>query len=250
MVYRENSSMNIYHIVSRGVSRQVIFMDFRDFYYFCGVLDRKREQGLEILAWCLMDNHVHLLLAGDINEIAKLVKGLFGGYARHFNKTYGRTGPLFESRFKSEAINDKEYLLSTVRYIHQNPVKANVGSLDSYPWSSYNEFLCENPSKAQLKIIKMFGGREGFVDAHRHLVKREYLKDESRNKRLSDAEAIEIAKGLLGENLTERTLLIHRSSRRKVFQRMLDQGLTFSQISRITGFSIQMILATVRNSFE
>jgi REP element-mobilizing transposase RayT len=85
-----------------------------------------------------MDNHVHLLINEGDDEIGKIMKRINISYSYYFNKKYGRIGHLFQDRFKSEGIDSDAYLLSVVRYIHNNPVKAGlVKNIEEYKWSSY-----------------------------------------------------------------------------------------------------------------
>jgi len=89
-----------------------------------------------------MDNHVHLLIDDNGNDISKVLKSINISYAYYFNNTYTRVGHLFQDRFKSEVINDDNYLLSASAYIHNNPVKAGIVSIpQEYKWSSYNYYL-------------------------------------------------------------------------------------------------------------
>ena len=92
-----------------------------------------RRFDVEVFGWCLMGNHVHLLLHGHIAGISKAMQVLLGTYALKFNEQTGRSGHLFQERFSSEPIDSDEYLLSALRYIHQNPDKARIATYDSYP---------------------------------------------------------------------------------------------------------------------
>ena len=93
-------------------------------------------------AYCLMDNHIHLLVNEGNDEIARIMKRINVSYAYYFNKKYQRVGHLFQDRFKSEAIEDDTYLLAAVRYLHNNPVKAGmVNYPGEYKWSSYNLYV-------------------------------------------------------------------------------------------------------------
>lgn len=243
---REESRLGYYHVVGRGVSKQVIFLDPKDFMYFYAAVLKEGEWDFEVPAWCLMDNHFHLLVKGDIESLRKKMQSLLGGYSRHFNFKYKRTGPLFDGHFFSEPINDFEYLVQVVRYIHQNPIKVLDCDIEGYMWSSYRQFLSDEASNTQLEIIERFGGREAFVKKHHYLVKGEFVGSEFKNRRISDHEALEIAKRTLGEDLSKRDLLLLPSRRREIFQSWLDSGMSFSQISRITGLSCEMVVSMLR----
>jgi len=144
---REKSTTGIYHIMIRGIDKRHIFLQNQDYQQFFLHLQRaKAKSGAKVLAYCLMKNHVHLLLKEGSEEIGNTIKRINVGYAMYHNLTHERVGHLFQNRFKSEPVNDEGYLYTVFRYIHQNPVKAGlVDYLEHYPWSSYNEYLRKNP---------------------------------------------------------------------------------------------------------
>lgn len=133
------SETDIYHIMLRGNERKNIFLEGEHKKRFLeGLETRQKEIGFCIYSYCLMNNHVHLLLNTNKNDLASIMKGIAVRYASYFNWQQERVGHVFQDRFKSEAIEDERYLLAVVRYIHNNPVKAGlVQAPDDYIWSSY-----------------------------------------------------------------------------------------------------------------
>jgi putative transposase len=127
----------------RGNERKELFLDDDDRAWFVSLLALKnRERRFAIYAYCLMDNHVHLVINEGEDLISRIMKGLQVSYVYYFNKKYARIGHLFQDRFKSEVIEDNQYLLTAIRYIHHNPVKAEIVNYPSeYRWSSYNHYL-------------------------------------------------------------------------------------------------------------
>ncbi len=128
-----------HHIVQRGHNRQVVFAQPRDYERYIGALrEFKKEYGVALYAFCLMTNHVHLLLAPrDSTGLARLMKRLAGRQTRHHNRLEGRTGTLWEGRYKSSLVEHDEYLLACSRYIELNPVRARiVARPQDYAWSS------------------------------------------------------------------------------------------------------------------
>jgi putative transposase len=130
-----------HHIVQRGHNRNVVFVEDRDYqYYLDNLIEWKAELGLRVYAYCLMTNHVHLIVqAGDEPQaISQLMKRLAGRQTRFANKLERRTGSLWESRFKISPIETDAYLLQCCRYVELNPVKAGVCARpEEYAWSSY-----------------------------------------------------------------------------------------------------------------
>lgn len=147
-IYQDES---FYHIYNRGVNKQIIFFDNDDHAVFLNLLKRyldnnptkdnkNREyewlyERLELLAFCLMPNHFHLLIyQHDMEAMKKLMSGLCTAYSRYFNKKYDRVGPVFQSRYKASLILKDNYLLHISRYIHLNPKNYSEFEYSSLPY--------------------------------------------------------------------------------------------------------------------
>jgi putative transposase len=128
--------------VQRGHNRQTVFVSDDDYnYYRENLIEFKREFNCRIYAYCLMTNHVHLIIdPGDTPEmLSQLMKRVAGRQTRYVNKLEKRTGSLWEGRFKSSIISTSEYLPACCRYIEPNPVRARVVvNPADYKWSSFN----------------------------------------------------------------------------------------------------------------
>ncbi len=146
---REYSKTGCYHIMLRGNERRNIFLDDDDRQRFLEtLLNKKYQTELAVYAYCLMDNHIHLVLSDPKNEISMIMKGIATSYAMFFNIKYSRVGHVFQDRFKSEAIEDERYLMAVIRYVHNNPLKAGMAEKhEQYKWSSYNSYLIPEKSK-------------------------------------------------------------------------------------------------------
>ena len=139
---RKISKTGFYHIIIRGVNKTEIFVDDEDRKTFLHLL-KYYSIGLncKVYAYCLMDNHVHLLIEDKELKIGELMKNITCVYAGEFKKKYGRVGHLFQDRFKSQNIENQTYLLRLIRYIHRNPEKAGICKTENYRWSSYSEVI-------------------------------------------------------------------------------------------------------------
>jgi putative transposase len=130
-----------HHIVQRGHNRNAVFIEPRDRdYYLATLKEWKQELDIEVYSWCLMTNHVHLILNPGANarSIGLLMKRLAARQTRYINKAEGRTGSLWEGRYKASPIQTEVYLLQCCRYVELNPVRAAmVARAEDYPWSSY-----------------------------------------------------------------------------------------------------------------
>jgi len=149
-----------HHVVQRGHNRQVVFADARDFeYYLAELRELKEALGLRVYAYCLMTNHVHLLLSpGDTPaSLGQLMKALAARMTRYRNKLEGRSGTLWESRYKSSVVQSDTYLLACSRYIELNPVRALIVSrAENYPWSSYRLRVVEPAENNWLDVDPCF----------------------------------------------------------------------------------------------
>lgn len=133
----------LYHLMHRGVRRTAIFGEDMDYQVMLELLKISLEKYKCVLhAYCLMTNHIHLLLeTGDI-EIGKMMKYFSGSYAGYINKKYHYQGHVFEGRYKSCLVKEDSYFLQTSRYIHLNPVKAGIVKYpEEYRWSSYRTMI-------------------------------------------------------------------------------------------------------------
>lgn len=128
------------HVIQRGNNRQACFFADEDYrFYLDWLLEGARRYGCDIHAWVLMTNHVHLLLTPrDGDAVSRLMQSLGRRYVQYVNRTYRRSGTLWEGRFKASAVQAEDYLLRVYRYIELNPVRAGmVTDPSEYRWSSY-----------------------------------------------------------------------------------------------------------------
>jgi len=159
---RKKSYSNIYHIMIRGINRRNIFLDDKDRRVFIKFLKNiKTDSPFLIYAYCLMDNHVHLLLRETSTPLETIMKRIGIKYAAYFNNRYSRSGHLFQDRFKSEGVEDDRYFLTVLRYILRNPVKAGIcPEPGDYLWSSYNELFQPNSWVDNEFAITMTGKKD------------------------------------------------------------------------------------------
>ncbi|MBW2184928.1 MAG: transposase [Deltaproteobacteria bacterium] len=132
----------LHHVIFRGIEKCLIVKDDTDRLDFVARLNRLAvECSIEVYAWALMDNHVHLLVRSNNYGLSRFMRRLLTGHAIRFNLRYQRHGHLFQNRYKSFVCDDESYFLELVRYIHLNPVRANIvddiEALNSYPWCGH-----------------------------------------------------------------------------------------------------------------
>lgn len=151
-VQRLKGAFSTYHIIQRGNERKNIFYSDHDKLRFLETLVKTKEKyNFLIYCYCLMDNHVHLLINDNGNDISTVMKSINVSYVSYFNRVYRRFGHLFQDRFRSELVTEDPYLLEVSRYIHNNPVKAKIiEKPEDYQWSSYNVYAGITTDACQL----------------------------------------------------------------------------------------------------
>lgn len=152
----------IHHVMNRGVARQRTFFADADRVEFGARLTAIHEQfGVETLAYCLMDNHFHLLLRTPRGDLPAAMHHLGLVYTRHTNDRVGRDGPLFRGRYRSIMVTTDRYLVCAARYIHRNALDVSgVDHPDAYRWSSYRAYLGRRPAAPFLNtavVLEQFG---------------------------------------------------------------------------------------------
>jgi len=153
----------LHHVMIRGIEGTPIFRDDQDRGDFLSRIGQMVEKtGTKILAWTLMENHVHLLIFSGRQGISKFMRCLLTGYAIWYNRKYHRSGHLFQNRYKSIICEEDPYLLALVRYIHLNPLRAAVvksmEELDRYPWSGHKVLIGRDKNSWQERgyVLRQF----------------------------------------------------------------------------------------------
>jgi len=156
----------LHHVMVRGLERHAIFRDDTDRGDFVTRLARLAEQGaLTVYAWALLRNHAHLLVRTANRPLPRSMRSLLTGYAGAFNRRHHRVGHLFQNRYKSIVVEEEPYLLELVRYLHLNPLRAQVvpglRALARYPWTGHSALLGTVPRPWQdtETILAQFGPR-------------------------------------------------------------------------------------------
>lgn len=135
------SRTGIYHVMIRGINHENIFGKSLYKHVMKGIMNnKKQEKDIVIFAYCIMDNHMHLLIKAELNELSLYMSRIENAYAKFYNKSLNRCGHVFQNRFKSECVEDEKYFYCCMKYIHKNPVKAGLCKEENdYEFSSYYE---------------------------------------------------------------------------------------------------------------
>lgn len=244
---RERSGNGIYHVMLRGINRQTIFEVDDDRYRFLATVKEYVDAGkYNFYGYCLMDNHVHLLLQEGDDDISTAIKRLSASYVFWYNRKYERCGHLFQERFKSEVVETDNYFRVVLRYIHQNPIKAKMcKDIADYKWTSYSEYiykpiiidtdLCLNLfSLDRTKAIDLFIKYMNENNDDNCLEFEEFF-------RLTDAE-VRDKMNKMGVSNTSELQQYNKGKRDEILIRLKNtKGITLRQLSRITGISKSLI---------
>jgi REP element-mobilizing transposase RayT len=226
----------------RGINRQSIFEDEEDNWKFLQTLRRyKKISGFWIFAYCLMGNHVHLLLKEGLEPLEQVMRRLCGSYVYWYNRKYERIGNLFQDRFKSEPVEDDPFFITVLRYIHQNPCQAGlVKEIGHYRWSSYHEYL--QPTSfvdIDFALNRFHTDREKAVEiyiAHQSAPKNDRCLELEEKHHFSDQEARAIIKKVCNIMNAPDLQRLERQSRNDCLKKLKEEyNLSVRQISRLTG---------------
>ena len=234
---RKQSESGVFHAMLRGIDRQIIFQDDEDCEKFLQCLtDCQKVCGFTLYAYCLMGNHVHLLLREGKEPLSQIFKRLGVRYVYWYNWKYKRTGHLFQDRFKSEPVEDDTYFLAVLRYIYQNPVKAGLCEKpEEYPWSSY---FPSSPYRSLVdweKLYTMISPEEfsAFLEKSSEMI----FLDADIDGRLNDREAAERIKVLCQLAAATDFSRLPVEMQSQYLHRLQQERCSIRQVARLTGLT-------------
>ena len=242
-----------YHVSARGVGKQAIFENDADRREFLELMrDCCRDKGVTVVAWCLMGDHVRLVLTDYEDGMSAAMQRLLLTYARRFNKRTGRTGHLFQNRFDRCALDTDRHLMTAIRYVHASPQEAGIALIERYPWSSFAEYLQAFDDDARMgfsdpsAVLELFGSAEGFI-AH------SLSTPDDGESAMPDLEEMEWERHAFAEKLAKGLgVPLHvvkaasSAQRNIVILGLHDAGFTVRQIERYTGIGKSTVSRIVR----
>ncbi len=241
---RQRSKTGIYHVMLRGIDGRKIFLDNEDKEKFIySMLNSKKKANYFLIGYCLMSNHVHLLIKEGPEEIGISIKRITVSYVQWHNNKYGRQGHLFQNRFRSEVVEQESYLLVVLRYIHQNPLKAKlIQNLDAYKWSSYLQYINyynDKKTNIDVDVIASYLDNQTAFENFMNESNNDQCLDFIENNKLTDKELInEIKKKYQIKNLSSMNIY----KRNKVICDIkTNTGASLRQLSRVLGIGRSII---------
>ncbi|MEA4961018.1 REP-associated tyrosine transposase [Lutispora sp.] len=244
---RNRSESGIYHIMLRGINRQNVFEDEQDIERLLETIKKYKEVSkCEIYAYCIMTNHFHMLVKEVDESISDTIKRISSSYVFWYNKKYERCGHLFQERFKSETVENDEYFLIVLRYIHQNPMKAGiVKDIAQYKWSSYREYIGKPNIISPDFALDMFSpNRKSSIElfcSFNNQKNSDMCLEDDKKARVSDVELKQLL-FKLGVIDSKELKNQDKNKRNEIVRKLKEvNGVTVRQLSRITGLSKSQI---------
>ena len=236
---RELSTTGIYHVVIKGTNSQLLFEERKDYIKYLDIIEyQKSKCDFKLFAYCLMNNHVHLLIQTTTTPLSSIFEKINTTYSCWFNMKYQRSGPLLNGRYHSEPVNDYSYLLATLRYIHCNPVKAG---LENHPgenhfWSSYLSYTHSLQDFVDTSfVLEQMGGLEDFIKFHETQNSDDCLDIHKIRARIPDDVAMSIIKEICKVEATTSVSEIPSVERNRLVRLCKKRGVSARQLNRLTG---------------
>lgn len=197
-IARESLENGFFHIMVQGIKKEKIFN--KDEYkekYIKLMKFFKEKQKIEIINYCVMNNHVHIIIyTEDINELTIFMQKLNTTYAINYNKAENRVGYVFRNRFESKEIYNQDYLAKCIKYVHMNPVKAGIVKTEGeYKYSSYNDYINKKGIVTDELLKKIFNSEYNYL--------KEFLKIEYDEELFKEIEKEEITEEKLKEQINQ-----------------------------------------------
>ncbi len=258
-ISRRKSQSDVYHCILRGINKQDIFFEEKDYLKFQDIIRKTKETYLyQLYSYVLMPNHIHLEIKDKNQKLSQTMHSIETSYANYFNRKYERKGHVFENRFQSKNVENDFYRFNLVRYIHQNPLKAGISKMEQYQWSSYFEYFKNEKIEEKDKIVDVkeileafypdkdsFKAKEAFMNFNQKTFNfqksKELLEYEMKNK-LTDEEVVYFIKEEIGIDNIQEIQKYNKEYRNETIKKIVKiKGITQPQIARVLGITTNII---------
>lgn len=198
----------LYHVMVRGNNGEKVFESGKEKQEYINIIkEYKKKYRFKIYAYCMMDNHAHLLIEVEKIPLSKIMQGIQQVFTQRYNKRYNRTGHIFQQRYKSILCQKDAYLFALIKYIHFNPVRAKITEIVDYKWSSHNEYIKYEYNLTDIEfILSMFSTKkkEAINEYKKYMEVEEKIKEE--DYKISDEKIEEIIDGIEKEEIKRVTV--------------------------------------------
>lgn len=241
---RQRAESGTYHVLLRGVNKDAVFLEDEDRAWFLrSLLLTKEASGCVVLAYCLMTNHVHLVVQTPVEPISEVMKRLGVRYVGWFNRKYGRVGHLYQNRFASLPVEDDAYLVTLLRYVWNNPVKAGlVVRAEDYPWSSRSP-LRRDGHLVDTDVLRRLVPADVLVGPVDDLELPPQLEPAKvgRPTRHCDDQIAELLHQCSGARSPGEFTVLAPSAQQQAVRELRARSATYDQIARATGLSVWQV---------
>ena len=240
---RKISQSGIYHVMLRGINRQQIFYDEEDNRYFIYLLKRYKEVcEYNIYAYCLMGNHVHILIKTGKEATDMIFRRLCTAFVSWYNFKYDRVGHLFQDRYKSEPVENEDYFFTVLRYILMNPENAGISqNFKSYVYSSAGEYFSHISGITDTEFAKSIKGERNLKKFLCENCEDSCMDIEIPRRRTSDNAAQKMIIEEFGTLSPTAGKAKDRMQLNASIVKLLHGGISIRQLSRLTGLSKKII---------
>ena len=257
-IARDYSEIKVYHITIRGIDKQYIFFEDKDKEKFIEIIKNTKEKyNYELYAYCLMDNHVHLVIYDREEKISRIMQSIEISYVFYFNKKYERIGHLFQNRFFSKKVENREYLKMLCRYIHQNPLNAGMAKTEEYKWSSYQSYIRSNKLVDTELLLSVFSkniqeAKKEFIKFHNIEIKNNEEKIQNiieyeLQDKMTDKEVENYICMLLDiKNISEILEYNIKIRNEKLAKLVYLKNIPLTQLARVIGINRKMIERAIK----
>lgn len=242
-----------YHVSARGIGKRIIFETDDDRWEFLELMrDCCHDAQVTIVAWCLMGDHVDLVLLDYEDEMSAAMQRLLLTYARRFNKRTGRTGHLFRDRFERRSLDTDWQVMEAIRSVHVDPQEVGISLIERYPWSSFAEYLraYDNDMTRGFSdpscVLELFGSAKAFIAYS-------LSTPDACEPAMPDMEETEWERRAFAEKMAKRLGVplnelktVAPSRRDEIIFVLHDGGFTVREIERYTGISKSTVSRIVR----
>ena len=236
---RSRSASGFYHVITQGNGKQILFEDKNDHIRFLNLLKKYCPMmSVTICAYCLMDNHVHLLLKDNEGKLSEFMHRIGLCYAKYYNKKYDHCGHVFRGPFRSFPVNTERAFRAVYRYILRNPEKANICKSSRFPWSSYKFHGKRNSFMDTTMAVHLIGARtnfEHFMGCDPDEEYEEFIDHKKPGR--DDSWALKVMRRCLSIVSGSEIRKMNREDRRRAILILKDRGLSERMISRLTGIN-------------
>lgn len=249
-INRQTSSTKVYHIILRGIDKQDIFLGNNDYQKFLEIIKETKEKyEFDIYSYCLMNNHIHIIIYDRDDNLPKIMQSIAISYSIFFNRKYNRVGHLFQNRYSSKKIENREYLKTACRYIHQNPQKAGIEKIEKYKWSSYKEYIGRKTIINPKMLLLIFSenereAKEEFVKYHNINSSTEIsdLIEYEMKEKITDEQVLKYICEVVKIDNVHKILEFNSKKRNEIIAKIKEnKKITSAQISRVLGINRKIV---------